>query len=267
MKAHKQSVHLMRMKPFQRQVGTGTMKSHGADEFPACRVQREQATAKGDRGFTLIELLVVIAIIAIISALVVPAVTRAINSASSVRSKNNLRQMHLAIQQYALDHDEKLPGPLWPTLFPQLTIWNGEPDGNKYQLESVLAPYLGYSPRGDKSFYYPVFDYPAYQRGKRGNGPSYYISRFLPVDGTLYFPVGCRGRSEPNALTTMRISHVSALAPANKPFILEADSELLPNKNYSDLLPREPVHRNRNALFYGGHVGVTERGKLEDLNF
>ncbi len=243
------------------------MKSHTSVEFPACRVQRQQTTARGDRGFTLIELLVVIAIIAMLAALVVPAVSRSINRASSVTSKNNLRQIFIAIQRYASDHDDKLPGPLWATASAQLTIWNGEPDGNKNQLASVLSPYLGYSPRGNNTFYYPAFDYPAFKLGKRPTAPGYYISRFMNVDGTLYFPVGCMGNSSPGADTTMKFSHVGTIAPAEKPFILETDYELLPDKGFSNLLPLEPVHGDRNALFYGGHVGVTARGKLTDLNF
>jgi prepilin-type N-terminal cleavage/methylation domain-containing protein len=244
------------------------MKSHTSVEFPACRVQRQQTIARVDQGFTLIELLVVIAIIAMLAALVVPAVSRSINRASSVTSKNNLRQIFIAIQRYASDHDDKLPGPLWATAYPERTTWNDEPDGAKNALESLLVPYLGYkilglSPDGKKEYLYPAFDYPAFKRGQRGdNVPSYYIWRAFKVDGTTYNPMGYM----PNVTNTMKFTHVGTIAPANRPFILEPDRELLPGKSYSDSLPLEPFHGDRNALFFGGYVGVTERGSLQELD-
>jgi prepilin-type N-terminal cleavage/methylation domain-containing protein len=64
---------------------------------------------RGGRGFTLIELLVVIAIIGILLSLLSPAVQGAIENARAKHCASNLRQIGLAFQMYAMDHEGMLP--------------------------------------------------------------------------------------------------------------------------------------------------------------
>ena len=64
-----------------------------------CRQTERQGPA-----FTLVELLVVIAVIAILAALLLPALSRAKESARSVNCKSNLKQLQLCWHMYGDDY-------------------------------------------------------------------------------------------------------------------------------------------------------------------
>lgn len=61
----------------------------------------------------MVELLVAIAIIAILASLLLTALSMAKEKSYRTQCINNFKQLAIAIQLYADDHGEQLPGPVW----------------------------------------------------------------------------------------------------------------------------------------------------------
>lgn len=98
-------------------------------------------------GFTLVELLVVIVIIGLLIAVLIPAVNAARGAARNTSSKNNLRQIALAMTQHATAKNH------YPSSWKSQIPLQGRNDINGWSLHAQVLPYLEQTPLATKLDY------------------------------------------------------------------------------------------------------------------
>jgi prepilin-type N-terminal cleavage/methylation domain-containing protein len=222
------------------------------------------------RAFTLIELLVVIAIIGILAALLLPVLAGANERALRTACVNNLKQLGTAIQLFADEHEDRLPGPTWQGLYETYD------DQDKTRLPYYIATYLGMpapssTPRSVAQARCPSAarhwtEAPAGTPPMDLHQPLSYIAS---IQVTNYQGVLTRPFGYPNSLLSGGDADeapkklLEIVTPSLSWAMTDADQGNASSGGvYYDLLPPKPAHgKVRNRLFFDWHIEAVNAAK------
>ncbi len=198
---------------------------------------------------SLAELIIAIGIVLLLAAISVPVYTRFTRLKDQTVCNSNLRQIGVAVINYANDHQGLLPGPVTATQ--RATYTSHQLKTAPISLLHYLGPYLGLVPPPSKQTAV-VFQCPAQEKLRRGEeDPVFYLHRQTRFpDGTIQRPFGYQaGNATPMA--PLRLTNI--VRPAETVAIFDTSG--------TAAVPE--VHlQTRNVLFIDGHTGQFDRSRL-----
>ena len=217
--------------------------------------------------FTLIELLVVIAIIGILAALLLPVLAAAKERGLRTQCVSNFKQLAAAIQMYADDHGNQLPGPCW------LGLYEEYDNVDFTRMPYYIAPYMGRpaaSPAPQDALLARCPSAALHWKPAPAGTPL--MCNYVPLSymaaveitnvtlGTVSRPFGYPYTLPPfHASTNEQPKHLNEIYnPTLSWALTDVDQENgNPAAYYYDYLPETPAHGNmRNELFFDWHVAA-----------
>lgn len=192
--------------------------------------------------FSLLEILVAVSIAVILLGITIAATSNIRKAAMRTECASNLREIGNAIKVYAIDHNNRLPGPIYYT---QLSKVKG---GN--HLAALLAPYLDYTLTGDENTEIDPFVCPAVRNEHPDSIASYYANHQVR---TMNGPRDPWGDSKDNEAPLTLTEITAILEPSQEWALIDAyGKKPAYPKGLGMMGP--PLHGKTNMLFFDGHV-------------
>lgn len=226
--------------------------------YISMRTTITQSTRK--RGFTIVELIVLVMVIGMVATLLLPLFAQMRATALNRGCRANLRQISLAIELYAKNNQDRLPGPLWMGQPFEYT----EKSSNSlpyYLADYLMTPIPSATPALSQSFLCPGYERFAPLVLLSAERVSLIANQSLaPAAGRKLRPFGYPKRFGTPASQPLDWPTLDSYGTRSKLWALtDADKKnnLPENNPWYSQLPTKPVHGNyRNKLYFDAHVGA-----------
>lgn len=218
--------------------------------------------SRNNSALTLVEVLVGLLIVGLLATFLLSVLGSLRAKGERTQAISNLRQIGLALHQFAADHQGRLPGPMWPG---QIPVLDPQRDG---RLVRDLAPYLGLAASPEPA---TIFVPPAFTRAFRAVQPSapWNEARTFVLNMAA-LPANDRENTPPinpwgNLAGTPTSPRQLAAVPSSAWALSDAD-QLHPRVRgapWRSFTPAEPIHGNKRlALRFSGSVEAVEEAEL-----
>lgn len=198
----------------------------------------------GSRAFTVLEALFAVSITAVLALVGLATYSRIILTGNMADSAARLRTVGQAILLYTSEHDQRLPGPLWPG---QVMLYDPKREG---RIVRDLADYLGIAQWPE-----PYLVERMIPRGYRNAVPGvplrdvriYVVNPGVAVSGKISAPFGSLTESPP--VEPMTLGALQGIPASDRWMIAETDQQhpYIATAPWRASTPIAPLHQNRRA--------------------
>lgn len=212
------------------------------------------AVQKTDGAFSVVEMVIVLGLAALLAVLGIGAGSRALATADRMDATTRLKSLGQAVFHHAAEHEQRLPGPLWPG---QVLLYDAQREG---RLVRELADYLDIETRATPYVVDRMFPR-AYRRamppGSPGDARVYVMNSGLIVDGQVRAPFGSLTTAP--VVEPMRLGQLPNLPSGERWMISEADQSHpdVAGAPWKTHTPPQPLHEgHRISVGFDGSVSL-----------